>query len=188
MGDDGAMRRHRLDLGPWPLVVAGGLAVALVAGCDQVTGMIAPPRVPAFQGQTAPAIQIGHGTTTAGPWTGWLYPTTAGACTVVVEDGRQGSPECMSGSEPFNGSIGIAVSSTEVATTASGSTSVAAADVALITKGSGEVVRITIVRPDGPVTSGHGYFMARFDAGTEIDRIVLLDASGAELESYPFGP
>ena len=43
-----------------------------------------------------------------------------------------------------------------------------------------------ILGPGGPVANGHGYFMAKFDAGTEIDLIVLLDASGAELESYPF--
>ncbi len=181
------MRRHHLAAQPHPALLAGVLALTLFAGCDQVSSVLPSARPPAFQGQTAPAIQLGSGTTSAGPWTGWLYPTAAGSCIVVIENGKPGEPNCSFGSEPFNGDIGIGVSFGETGTMATGSTLHATADVAAITLASGEVVRIPVVRPGGPVANDHGYFMARFDAGTEITLIVLLDASGNELESYPFG-
>jgi len=181
------MRRHRLAPRPHPALLAGVLALTLVAGCDQVGSMLPSARPPVFQGQTAPAIQLGSGTATAGPWTGWLYPTAAGSCIVVVENGRPGEPGCSFASEPFNGEVGLGVGFGEAVTTATGSTLHATADVAAITLASGEVVRIQVDRPGGPVANDHGYFMARFEAGTEITLIVLLDASGNELESYPFG-
>jgi hypothetical protein len=162
------------------------LAMTLVTGCDQVTSILPAARPPAFQGQTAPAIQMGSGTTSAGPWTGWLYPTATGACIAVVENGRPGSPTCQSGSEPFNGEVGLGVSFAREGTEAYGSTTNQTADIAVITLATGAQVRIPVVRPGGAVANGHGYFMARFDAGTEIDLIALVDTSGAELESFPF--
>jgi hypothetical protein len=104
----------------------------------------------------------------------------------VVEAGRPDFPTCQFGSEPFTGGIGVGSSSTEDGSSAYGSTAEPTAAVAVITLGTGEMVRIPIVRPGGPVANDHGYFMAKFDAGTEIDLIVMVDASGAELESYPF--
>ena len=187
IGDDADMRPHHLALRPYSAVLAGVLALTLVAGCDQVSSVLPAARPPAFQGQTAPAIQLGSGTTSAGPWTGWLYPTAPGSCIVVIENGKRGEPSCSFGSEPFNGDIGIGVSFGETGTMAAGSTLHETADVAVITLGTGEVVRVPVVRPGGPVANGYGYLMARFEAGTEITLIVLLDASGNELESYPFG-
>ena len=130
---------------------------------------------------------MGSGTTPAGPWTGWLYPTAGGACVVVVENGRPGEPVCTFGSEPFDGDIGVSSSGTQDGSMAYGSSTEPTAEVAAITLGTGEVVRVPIVRPGGPVANGNGYFMARFGAGSAIRLITVRDARDAELGSYPVG-
>jgi hypothetical protein len=163
-------------------------AIVIVAGCDQAVGLLASARPPSAPDQTGPAVQLGAGVGPEGPWTWWLYPTAAGACIELVEGGRRGESSCMSGSEPFTGDIGIGATGGNETVLAWGSTALPDAAVVVVTAGAGAQVRVPLVRPADPLANGHGYFIARFAPNQLVNLIVLLDATGRELERYPMGP
>ena len=188
MGDPRGMSARRATVHPSSTLrfAAATAASVLLAGCQQATALLASAHPPTWPDQTGPAIQIGGGTGPAGPWTGWLYPTTAGVCVDLVDPVVKDARTCSSGSVPFDGDIGVGATSTATHVIAVGSTARQEASVAVVSTADGAATRIAIVRPGG-ATAGNGYFMFRGIPGVEVVTIAIIDAAGTELASYPMG-
>lgn len=146
-------------------LLAATTTLVLLAGCDQAAGLLASAQPRTWPDQAGPAVQIGGGVGPAGPWSGWLYPTATGYCISLADPVVRDGDSCGSGSEAFDGDIGVGASGSDAIVLAYGSTKRPGAAVATISTADGQVARIPIVRPGGPTAN----------AGRELDR-------------YPIGP
>ncbi len=127
-------------------------------------------------------IQIGSGTLQSGSWSAWVYDSfTTGVCFEIRSSGRDSERICDLSVD--NAGIWRPDAMPEDAELVAGTTTEAAAQLALITLADG--TQVEAETNEATAVSPLRFFVMTIPAGAEARQLDVLDASGEILDTQP---